>query len=282
MRDSLNAGPLSRRGERSSRQKRPTPSEMPIAPGKKKDRGRARGASPPGQQRRSDPDDRASSSSRKRPRVLAQMGGGSSRLQRPDPSISPPPTRKRGRPTNEERLRREKDCGRSTSQGRVQRSLSVGAARSSLPSSNASGTSDRTVVVPPPSRPAAAPTASTAAADVSSVPAATATTAAAAASASSAPSWPFQQQPQRLTRTRPVDQDRMLKVFIGEGPSKGPRSGGGSNGGSGGSSSSSSHSTSSSTSNTSTSGLGEAVQTLEAFAQPSGGSSSTQGVAASA
>ena len=212
MRDSLNAGPLSRRGERFSRQKRPTPSEMPIAPGKKKDRGRARGVSPPGQQRRSDPDDRASSTSRKRPRVLAQMGGGSSRLQRPDPSISPPPTRKRGRPTNEERLRREKDCGRSASQGRGQRSLSVGATRSSLPRSNASGTSDRTVVESLLSRPAAAPVASTAGV-VSSVPAATATSA-----VSSSPSWPFQLQPQRLTRTRPVDQDRICLLYTSPSP----------------------------------------------------------------
>lgn len=270
MRDSLNAGPLSRRGERSSRQKRLTPSEMPIAPGKKKDRGRARVASPPGQQRKSDPDDRASSSSRKRPRVLAQMGGGSSRLQRPDPSISPPPTRKRGRPTNEERLRRENDCGRPASQGRGQRSLPVGAARSSLPRSNASGVSDRRAVESLPSRLDAASSASTAAAAaaaVSSIPAATATSAV----SSSFPSWPFQQQPQRLTRTRPVDQDRMMQVFIGEGPSKGPRSGSGSS--------------SSSSSNTSTSDLGEAVQTLEAFAhQRSGGSSrdNTQGVATSA
>ena len=281
MRDSLNAGPLSRRGERSSRQKRPTPSEMPIAPGKKKDRGRARGASPPSQQRKLDPDDRPSSSSRKRPRVLTQMGGGSSRLQRPDPSISPPPSRKRGRPTNEERLRREKDCGRSTSQGRGRRGLSSSGSRSSssLPRSNVSGTSDLTVVLSVPSRPAAVPAtatttnASTATASVPRVAPVTAT------ASSTSPSWPFmfQQQPQRQTRSRPVDQDRMMQVFIGDGPqSKGPRGGSSSNGGG---SNHSANCSSSSSSNTSTSDLGEAVQTLEAFAHQNNRDTTQGGVA---
>lgn len=170
------------------------------------------------------------------------MGAAGSRLQRADPSVSPLPPRKRGRPTAvDDQVEREKDGGRSSSRrGREQRgTLTSTGSCTSLRRNGRTNTSKNNFGRQPDPVPAMSSSSSCSSRSVmdtdEAVKAATPVVSSISLpgaleavvappppspsiTVSSDPSWPFQHQPQRLTRKRPVDQDKMMKVFIGHGP----------------------------------------------------------------
>ena len=194
MRHSLNAV------ERSSRQKRLTLSEMPNLPTRKIDQvvktsRRGSNMAPAQRNPASSVVDRPRRDSHKRSRAMVPMGGASSRFPRQDPSISPAPPRKRGRPTNEERLRRERKDGKRPSV--PSRGTSAESVR--LLSSRSSNRRGRQSDRPGLPKLCSSQSISGAAIDPELFES-------------------IQHQgPQRQTRKRPIDCEKHIKVIIGEG-----------------------------------------------------------------
>ncbi|CAN0518102.1 unnamed protein product, partial [Ectocarpus sp. 12 AP-2014] len=221
MRDSLSLRKLSSRGDRPTRQKT---AEM-------KDRGRrsARGGSPSAPRKNSAEPVIHHSSSRKRTRgstLSHQKGAPTPRIfQDRSFQVSPSPARrKRGRLFNKERMmasstktREKKRERKGRTRGRSSSTAQHGWAQQVTPSSG-----DVTLAPSRPSsskmresRPSSRRAAAGSAPDSSSVvrPAPSAVSGTTAAYAP--PAWPFlEQKPQRQTRQRPVDPDKLMKVCV--------------------------------------------------------------------
>ncbi|CAM9795813.1 unnamed protein product [Ectocarpus sp. 6 AP-2014] len=220
MRDSLSLRKLSSRGDRPTRQKT---AEM-------KDRGRrsARGGSPSAPRKNSSEPVINHSSSRKRTRgstLSHQKGAPTSRIfQDRSFQVSPSPThRKRGRPYKEERMmasstktREKKRERKGRTRGRSSSTAQHGWVQQVTPSSG-----DVTLAPSRPSssrmresRPSSRRAAAGSAPDSSVVrPAPSVVSETTAAYAP--PAWPFlEQKPQRQTRQRPVDPDKLIRVCV--------------------------------------------------------------------
>ncbi|CAM9188830.1 unnamed protein product [Ectocarpus fasciculatus] len=221
MRDSLSLRKLSARGDRPTRQKT---AEM-------KDRGRrsARGGSPSAPRKNSSEPVISHASSRKRTRggtLSHQKGAPTPRIfQDRSFQVSPSPTRrKRGRPYKEERMmgsstktREKKRERKGRTGGRSSSTAQHGWTQQVTPSSGdvtlapSRPPSSRMREARPSSRRAAAGSAPDSSSVVRPAPSAVSETTAAYAP----PAWPFlEQQPQRQTRQRPVDPDKLIKVCV--------------------------------------------------------------------
>ncbi|CAN0504339.1 unnamed protein product, partial [Ectocarpus sp. 12 AP-2014] len=221
MRDSLSLRKLSSRGDRPTRQKT---AEM-------KDRGRrsARGGSPSAPRKNSAEPVIHHSSSRKRTRgstLSHQKGAPTPRIfQDRSFQVSPSPARrKRGRLFKEERMmasstktREKKRERKGRTRGRSSSTAQHGWVQQVTPSSGdvtlapIRPSSSRMRESRPSSRRAAAGSAPDSSSLVRPAPSAISGTTAAFAP----PAWPFlEQKPQRQTRQRPVDPDKLMKVCV--------------------------------------------------------------------
>ncbi|CAN0187013.1 unnamed protein product, partial [Ectocarpus sp. 8 AP-2014] len=221
MRDSLSLRNLSSRGDRPTRQKT---AEM-------KDRGRrsARGGSPSAPRKNSSEPVINHPSSRKRTRgstLSHQKGAPTPRIfQDRSFQVSPSPThRKRGRPYKEERMmasstktREKKRERKGRTRGRSSSTAQHGWVQQVTPSSGdvtlapSRPSSSRMRESRPSSRRAAAGSAPDSSSVVRPAPSPVSETTAAYAP----PAWPLlEQKPQRQTRQRPVDPDKLIKVCV--------------------------------------------------------------------